>query len=389
MLLILAHFCYHQYMLDKLTIARNYLMRKKYQWILRPIFFKFDPENIHNFVSSFLHFLGKYTLTRKITYFCWGFEDPSLEQNILGISFKNPIGLAAGFDKDARLIDIMLSLGFGFTEVGSITARPHGGNSELRLCRLPEAKTLRVNYGLKNLGAEILREQLQNKIWSLPIGISIAKTNVPETSEVNKGIEDYFFTYKKFQDTGDYFTINISCPNTCEADPIFLEPKNLDLLLNKIFSIQKIKPIFIKLSPDLTDQKLQEILETCRKHPVDGFVCGNLTKVNLLGHFGRGGFSGKAVEKLANQLIQKVYKYYGGPAKDGVNKKIIIGVGGIFSAEDTYKKIKLGASLVQLITGMIFEGPQLISDINLGLVKLLKADGYKNISEAIGKGIKP
>ncbi len=378
MLLILAHFCYHQHMLDKPTTIRNYVWRKKYQWILKPIFFKFDPENIHNFVSSFLYFLGKCTFTRKIAYFCWGFSDSSLEQNILGINFKNPIGLAAGFDKDAKLIDIMSSLGFGFVEVGSITAQPHEGNSELRLCRLPKAKTLRINYGLKNLGARVLHQQLQNKIWPLPVGINIAKTNSPGTSEINKGIEDYFFTYKTFQDTGSYFTINISCPNTCEENPIFLEPQNLDLLLGRIFSIPKIKPVFIKLSPDLTDMKLQEILEICQKYPVDGFVCGNLTKMNLWGHSGRGGFSGKAVEKLSNQLIQKVYKFYGG-------KKIIVGCGGIFSAEDAYKKIKLGASLVQLITGMIFEGPQLISDINLGLVRLLKADGYKNISEAIGR----
>ncbi|MFH1200727.1 MAG: quinone-dependent dihydroorotate dehydrogenase [bacterium] len=365
-------------MLDKLTTARNYIMKKKYQWILKPVFFKFDPEMIHDRMSDFLHFLGKYTLIRKIAYFCWGFRDPSLEQNILGINFKNPVGLAAGFDKNAKLIDIMSSLGFGFTEVGSITAKPYEGNPKPRLYRLPEAKTLRINYGLKNLGAEVLYQQLQNKTFSSPVGINIAKTNNIETSEVNKGIEDYFFTYKIFQDTGDYFTINISCPNTCEENPIFSESQNLNLLLNKIFSISKTKPVFIKLSPDLSDIKLREILEICQKYPVDGFVCTNLTKVNLLGHSGQGGFSGKAVEKLSNQLIQKVYKYYGG-------KKIIIGCGGIFSAKDAYKKIKLGASLLQLITGMIFEGPQVISDINLGLIRLLKADGYKNISEAIGK----
>jgi len=376
-------------MLDKLIATRNYIWRKKYQWILKPIFFKFDPENIHNFVSSFLHFLGKYFLTRKIAYFCWGFGDPSLEQNILGVNFKNPVGLAAGFDKNAKLIDIMPSLGFGFAEVGSITAQPYEGNPELHLCRLPEAKTLRINYGLKNFGAKVLHQQLQNRIWFLPVGINIAKTNAPETSEVNKGIEDYFFTYRIFQDIGNYFTINISCPNTCEKNPIFLEPKNLNLLLGKIFSIPKIKPVFIKLSPDLEDVELQKILEVCQKYPLDGFVCGNLTKVNLLGHIGQGGFSGKAVQALSNQLIRKVYKEINDPAKallwQKSNKPIIIGVGGIFNAEDAYRKIKAGASLLQLITGLIFEGPQLISDINLGLVKLLKADGYKNISEAVGK----
>ena len=139
----------------------------------------------------------------------------------------------------------------------------------------------------------------------------------------------------------------------------------------------------------MEDVELQKILEVCQKYPLDGFVCGNLTKVNLLGHIGQGGFSGKAVQALSNQLIRKVYKEINDPAKallwQKSNKPIIIGVGGIFNAEDAYRKIKAGASLLQLITGLIFEGPQLISDINLGLVKLLKADGYKNISEAVGK----
>lgn len=372
-------------MQDRLITVRNWIIRKKYKWIIKPIFFKFDPENIHDKISNFLHFLGKCSITRKITYLFFSYSNKVLEQNILDIKFKNPVGLSAGFDKDGKLVDIIPFIGFGFMEVGSVTAKPYDGNPKPHLYRLPEAKSIRVNYGLKNLGAEVVHQQLKNKTFSFPVGINIAKTNSPETSDVNKGIEDYFFTYKTFQDTGSYFTINISCPNTCEERPIFANPENLDLLLNKIFSIPKNKPVFIKLSPDLSDTQLQEILEICQKYPVDGFVCTNLTKVNLFNHAGKGGFSGKTVEELSNQLIQKVYN----SAKVGLwqesNKPIIIGVGGVFNAKDAYKKIKAGASLVELITGMIFEGPQLISDINLGLVKLLKADGYKNISEAIGR----
>lgn len=358
--------------------VRNFLAKIKYKYIWKPVFFAFDPEDIHDKMTDFLKFFGKYAITKKLTCFCFGYSNSILEQNVLGINFKNPVGLSAGFDKNATLINIMPSLGFGFTEVGSITAKPFDGNQKPRLYRLPKHKALRVNYGLKNLGAEVLYQKLQNKTWVLPVGISIAKTNAKETSEINKGIEDYFFTYKTFQDVGSYFTINISCPNTCEEKPIFAEPENLDLLLKQIFSIPKTKPVFIKLSPDLPEIQLNGILEVCKKYEVDGFVCTNLTKVNLFGHDGKGGFSGKAVEKLSNQMIQKVYKFYSG-------KKIIIGVGGVFSAEDAYRKIKAGATLVELITGMIYEGPQLISDINLGLVNLLKRDGYKNISEAVGK----
>ena len=371
-------------MRNKLINARNYTLKEVYKWILKPIFFTFNPEAIHDNFIAIGQFLGKYNFTRKIIGVFFNYKNSSLEQNILGINFKNPVGLSAGFDKNAQLIDVISYVGFGFIEVGSITALPYEGNQKPRLYRLPKEKSLRVNYGLKNLGASFLHKQLQNKNWALPVGINIAKTNNTETSEINKGIEDYFFTYKLFQDIGDYFTINISCPNTCEEQPIFAEPKNLDLLLNKIFSIPKSKPVFVKISPDLGETKLGEIVEICLKHKVDGFVCTNLTKVNVLNHVGKGGFSGKLDEKLSDDVVRYVYKKIQELPKDRV-KPIIIGVGGIFSAEDAYRKIKAGASLVQLITGMIFEGPQVISDINLGLVKLLKADGYKNISEAVGK----
>lgn len=356
---------------------RNSFFGLCYRLVLKPVFFLFDPEDVHDFVSASGKILGTNFITRGFTKIMFGYKNSILEQKILGIDFKNPVGLSAGFDKDAVLMPILPNVGFGFEEVGSFTALPYEGNKKPRLYRLPEHQTLRVNYGLKNLGAELLHKRLYGQKWKFPVGISIAKTNHPDTSIVENGIQDYFITYKKFQDIGDYFTINISCPNTCEEKPIFAIPENLDLLLNKIFSIPKNKPLFIKLSPDLPEQQLNQILEVCNKYPVDGFVCTNLTKVNVFAHAGKGGFSGKSVADLSDQLIQKVYKFYGG-------KKIIMGVGGIFTAEDAYKKIRLGASLLQLITGMIFMGPQVISEINQGLTELLKKDGFARISEAIG-----
>lgn len=373
-------------MKNQLIGARNYIFQKKYKYILKPIFFKFDAEIIHDYFTIVGKFLSRHNITQKITGAFFNYKDKSLEQNILGVNFKNPVGLSAGFDKNAVLTNIIPYVGFGFMEIGSITAKPYEGNKKPRLYRIIKEKSLRVNYGLKNLGAEVIHKNLQNKTFSFPIGINIAKTNNIETSEINKGIEDYFFTYKIFQDVGDYFTINISCPNTCEVKPIFALPENLDLLLKKIFSIPKIKPIFIKLSPDLEDEQLNGILEVSGKYKVDGFICTNLTKINLINHEGKGGFSGKIISSLSDNLIRYIYKKTNGPSVSlGTSKPIIIGSGGVFSAEDAYKKIKAGASLIELITGMIFEGPQLISDINLGLVKLLKKDGYKNISEAVGR----
>lgn len=357
--------------------TRDNIIGFLYRKILKPIFFMQDPEDVHDSMTAMGEFLGGNIIGRGLTGLMFGYQDKMLEQDIAGIKFKNPIGLAAGFDKDARLTQILPAVGFGFEEIGSITAKAYEGNKKPRLYRLPERRALRVNYGLKNRGAAAVHDKLKKFKFAFPVGVSIAKTNARETSVVSAGIEDYFFSYKTFADIGRYFTINISCPNTCEEKPIFAEPENLYLLLERIFSIPKIKPLFIKLSPDLPEIQLQGILQVCQKYKVDGFVCTNLTKVNNFNHAGRGGFSGKAVQGLSDELIVKVYKFYGG-------KKIIIGCGGVFSAQDAYKKIKLGASLVQLITGMIYEGPQLIGEINRGLVRLLRKDGFKNISEAVG-----
>jgi dihydroorotate dehydrogenase len=201
------------------------------------------------------------------------------------------------------------------------------------------------------------------------------------------GIADYVKGYKAFQVIGDYYTINISCPNAYGGQP-FTDAKRLDLLLTELdkYYVEG-KPVFLKFSPDLSHHEVDQLLEVCEKHQVDGFICSNLTKVRDYQKITDrkvpevGGISGKLVQGLADDLIEYVYKKTKG-------KKVIIGVGGVFSAVDAYHKIKHGASLVQLVTGMIFEGPQLISSINQGLVRLLKKDGYKSVAEAVGADVK-
>lgn len=346
-----------------------------------------EPEKIHDAMSGFLRITGNSFLGRKVTYALLGYTHPALRQNILGIKFPNPIGLSAGFDKDANLINIMPSLGFGFTEVGSITGEASEGNPKPRLWRLKKSKSLVVYYGLKNEGSLSVAGKLQGQKFPLPVGVSIAKTNSRATVDDESAIADYFKAYRAFAGIGDYVTINISCPNAFGGEP-FTDSEKLEKLLRKIFSVPKTKPVFLKLSPDLAPLQIDKILAVADKFPVDGFVCTNLTKnrhnKDILDQNlpERGGISGKVVGKLSDSLIRYIY----GKTKDSPKKPlIIIGVGGVSSAEDAYRKIKAGASLIELITGMIFEGPQLMSDINMGLVKLLEADGYKNISEAVGK----
>src|SRR3989344_6109614 len=172
-------------MRDKLTVARNYIIEKKYKLILKPIFFKFDPEATHDFATAVGRLLGKFYITQKITSWLFDYKNSTLEQKVLGINFKNPIGLSAGFDKDMQLTDIISYVGFGFEEVGSVTAKPYAGNPRPRLWRLPKTKSLGVWYGLKNKGVEILTKKLGKKIHHLPIGVNIAFTNCKENLNID------------------------------------------------------------------------------------------------------------------------------------------------------------------------------------------------------------
>jgi len=328
-------------------------------------------------------FLGSNGLTRTLTHFAFDFQNPILEQQILGINFKNPIGLAAGFDKNARLLSILPEVGFGFAEVGSITGEKCDGNPKPRLKRLKKSKGLLVNYGLVNDGCEAVSKRLTGKKLKIPFGVNIAKTNCALTADTQEGIKDYLKVFKVMSDIGDYCVLNISCPNAFGGQP-FTTPDKLEALLKIIFNEPKCKPVFLKLSPDLSLDEVDELIRVIDKFQIDGIIISNLTKDRNNNSIQdsnipeNGGMSGKIVEKLSDDMIAHVYQKTKG-------RYVIIGCGGVFSAEDAYKKIKLGSSLIQLITGMIFEGPQLIGEINSGLVKLLKNEGYKSISEAVGK----
>jgi len=341
-----------------------------------------DPEFIHNRMVKFGEKMGKYILSRKIFSFLFNYKNDFLSQKILGINFSNPIGLAAGFDKNSQMLGILPAVGFGYAEVGSVTGKPCLGNGKPRLWRLVKSQSIVVNYGLKNDGCKVIAQRLRNGKFEIPFGISIAQTNDLSINSLEKGLEDYLKSYKEFKEIGDYITINISCPNS-QNSCSFLNTFNLEKLLERISIERNKKPIFLKISPDLEKNKLDEIIYLSEKYKVDGFICSNLTKKRDLKEITdenvpkTGGLSGKVVEKLANELIEYIFLKTKG-------RFVIIGCGGVFSAEDAYRKIKLGASLIQLITGMIFEGPQIISDINFNLVNLLKKEGYMSISEAVG-----
>jgi dihydroorotate dehydrogenase len=361
---------------------RHKVQGSAYRHIIKPVFFLFDPENVHDFVSAVGRMLGSNPVTRAASRVVMRHHDPILEQDLLGIHFDNPIGLAAGFDKNAQLTKILPDVGFGFAEVGSITGEPCVGNKRPRLWRLKQSNSLLVYYGLKNDGAEAISKRLRGKKFRIPIGISVAKTNSANTVELEAGIADYVKAYRAFNGIGSYYTINISCPNAFGGQP-FSDPVRLEALLAAIDREPHDKPVFVKFPPDLSFAQVDDLLAVLDRHNVQGIICSNLTKDRNNSNIHDknfpvvGGMSGKVVEELTNKLIAHVYQKTRG-------KYLIIGCGGVFTAADAYKKIRFGASLIQMITGMIFRGPQVIGEINHGLAQLLRRDGYNNVTEAVG-----
>jgi len=363
-----------------------------YKKLLKPFFFARDPEDVHDRMTRLGEFLGRHAWSRAVTRRLFCYRHPALEQTISSIRFENPIGLSAGFDKDAKLLQILPAVGFGFMEAGSVTLHPYAGNPRPRLARLPQSQALMVYYGLKNEGVRKIIQRIQSyppsptSARAFPLGVSIAKTNSLATCEMRAGVEDYSACCAELlrQQVGNFYTINISCPNTFGGEP-FTSPEKLDALLEAIFTLRPQKPIFIKMPINMEWGQFRVLLDVILRYSVRGVVIGNLNKNHAdpavrdpLPAGMKGGISGKPTWILSNELISRTYRYCG-------DRLIIIGVGGVFSARDAYEKIKRGASLVQLITGMIYEGPQLVGQINRGLVRLLRADGLQNISEAMGR----
>jgi dihydroorotate dehydrogenase len=359
-----------------------------YESFIKPLLFLFDPQLAHDLSVSLGEMLGNSPAGRSLVRAVCGYEHPSLETKVLGIDFENPIGLAAGLDKNVRLTRIIPSVGFGFMEAGAVTQFPYGGNPGRELLRLPEDRSILVYYGLKNVGAEAVKGKLPRIMpFKIPVGINIAKTNRADIKG-EKSVEDYVATYRMLARYFTYATLNISCPNAQDGR-LFQDPRLLSDLLAAFAKVEKHGPIFLKISNDLTMQEVDEILAVVRRYPlVDGFVVGNLAKrreildlkspARRLNLVPKGGVSGAPLRELSTNIIRHIYRETNG-------KYILIGLGGVFTAEDAYEKIKAGASLVQIITGLIYGGPTVVKKINKGLVELLARDGYKHVSEAVGK----
>lgn len=365
-----------------------------YKHVIKPLLFLLTPDFTHKLIVFCGRVVQALPPVRWAIRKSWSFQDKSLRQEVGGITFCNPIGLSAGFDKNAQLSPLMEDVGFGFASGGSVTLEPRKGNRRPWFHRLPKTKSVVVyagmpNYGLRKISRYIRRNR--RRLDNMPTVVSVAVVANKTTRErmgtrltkeaiindVKKATE-----YINDNKLASVVEINISCPNAGKEP--FIETESLDVLLTTLDSVPRDVPFWVKM-PHLYDvEQFDSLLKVIVQHNVQGVTVANLvkdrSKIDIkdpLTDEIRGGLSGEPTREHSLELIRHAYRNYG-------DRLIIVGVGGVFSAEDAYVKIKAGASLVGLITGLFFEGPQLVGRLNRELVKLLKNDGFSSVSEAVG-----
>jgi dihydroorotate dehydrogenase len=362
-----------------------------YRRVMKPILFRFSADSVHERMIALGYRVQNWHIVRFVLRKVYAFEDDRLRSTLLGITFKNPLGLSAGLDKDVKIPQMLKAIGFGFAECGSVTYGSYEGNKQPWYTRLPASRSIIVNSGLRSEGVKSVNKRVlsypKNTFTEFPLNISIAKTNSRKANTCDSGIADYIASLKYWEEHGGatYYTINISCPNTFGGEP-FTDELSLEKLLRAIDELNITRPLFVKMPIDKSWVQSRKLLSVCARHKVDGITYGNLYKdrstVKLSESYDahlKGNFSGKPCFDVSNELLARAYAQFG-------NRFVFSGVGGVFSAEDAYTKIKLGATFVQIITGLIFEGPMVVGQINRGLVALLEKDGFKHINDAVGSG---
>ncbi len=342
---------------------------------IKKLLFKIDPERVHQGVERLLPLMAKCPITTNMFAKRSIFSDTVLEQELFGRKFYNPVGLAAGYDKDAKMLSFLPLLGFGFVEVGTVTPLPQKGNPKPRLFRHKQEESLQNAMGFNNSGMEAMAKRLERLTpFSIPIGVNIGKNKLTEPEQA---IEDYAQLVQKLEGFADYIVVNISSPNT----PGLRDLQN-EAFIEELFTrLKKLshRPILLKVAPDL---KAQDAIALCKKAVEEG--ASGIIATNTSNDYSlvanpkpTGGISGKVLQKKSFALFEEL-------AKELFGKTTLISVGGIDDADEVYKRIRAGASLVQVYTALIYNGPKLVYRLNQGLTKNLKRDGFNSITEAIG-----
>jgi dihydroorotate dehydrogenase len=339
-----------------------------YHFLIKPLLFLFQPESAHYLVADVLKFLMKIPGMKSLFRAMYSIKNSKLERVVFGIKFPNPVGLAAGFDKNALLIDEFAELGFGFIEIGTVTPKPQEGNPKPRLFRLVEDEAIINRMGFNNDGLEVIKDRLLKRKSQVIVGGNLGKNKVTPNEEAD---EDYKKGFEALFDVVDYFVVNVSSPNTPNLRAL-QEKEPLKKLLSSLQALNAMKkspkPILLKIAPDLSNDQLDDVIEIVLETNLAGVIATNTT-LNREGLVSAkelieqaGGLSGKPLKSRSTEVISYLHQKSKG-------KFPIIGVGGIYSAEDALEKIAAGASLVQLYSGFIYEGPGLIKKINQAILK--------------------
>lgn len=340
-----------------------------YQSFIRPLLFLVDPEKIHHMVFSLLRMQGRIPGLRNISPSLFQYTHPTLEKEILGLRFRNPVGLAAGFDKDARLIDELAGFGFGFIEIGTLTPKAQPGNDKPRLFRLPADKALINRMGFNNDGVQAAVEHLRRRRSDVIVGGNIGKN---KSTPNEQAMDDYGICFEALYPYVDYFVINVSSPNTPGLREL-QEKEPLKKLLEYVVGLsrlkEKYKPVLLKIAPDLSHSQLDDIIGILRETGTDGVIATNTTisreglttPPDVVAKIGNGGLSGQPLRARSTEVIKYLRKGLG-------SEYPIIAAGGIMSPHDALEKIQAGADLIQLYTGFIYEGPALVKRINKHIV---------------------
>ncbi len=340
-----------------------------YKSLLRPLLFKLDPEKVHYLTADALKATYRLPFAKSIAKGMFQVQDPRLERELFGLKFPNPVGLAAGFDKDAKLIDEFENFGFGFIEIGTLTPKPQEGNPKPRLFRLPEDQAIINRMGFNNEGVDAAVQRLRQRKSKVIVGGNIGKNKVTPNEEA---LNDYLYCFKALYDVVDYFVVNVSSPNTPDLRALQEKEPLRQLLMalqEQNSRMPKPKPLLLKIAPDLNEAQLDDIIEIATSTRLSGIIATNTTisreglktPAAQIEAIGAGGLSGKPLTKHATQIIRYLRQHLPQEIR-------IIGVGGIMTPEDAVEKLKDGADLVQLYTGFIYEGPGLIGRINKKLL---------------------
>ena len=354
-----------------------YAMSRLFEKLFRPVLFRVPAETAHD--------LGMWVLRKGLADGPGVVELPALKTNQFGLDLANPLGIAAGFDKNGVAVSKIARLGFGFVEVGTVTHKPQPGNPKPRMFRLPADMALINRLGFNNEGAEAVARRLSSVERKCVIGINIGKNkDVPN----EEAVENYLASFDILQPLADYVAVNISSPNTPNLREL-QKGENLDELLAALEKRNEElgpKPILVKIAPDLSDNEIEEAVAICRRRKVAGMIATNTTvsrdglRSANAAAIGAGGLSGRPLFERSNEVIRKIFRYSEGSLP-------IIGVGGIFTAEDAFAKVSAGASLLQAYTGFVYGGPSFASDVLYGLAKLLEANGIGHLREAVGRDV--